>query len=290
MSANESTILDNAKEADNVEHIGIVHVPLNRLLFLGTFSGCLAIESVSAESRGAIMLSVLPCSKTGKKMVNNVIESTSSLLGAPFGLTIKIYAAFDLPISVEKSYCCFQFFEHSQSKTNWQNGNNPVYACEFYFMFKEVTEKLLDYLQNRSLDVDIYATMKNIESNDQSVQNLIVPQPLTISSASQKLAVLTKLVSEMETAGINEISLALLKSIITDENMDSSITEMKNESPSKSLKVDSQSSSPCKNIVVMTSQQRNSSKKSKYWSQLAKTKHRKKAEDNCRSKLADLTV
>ncbi|CEF61084.1 Kinesin-like protein KIF1B [Strongyloides ratti] len=141
-------------------YIGTCYVSLKPLAKLIDISNDIPIIDFNGETVGSLTVSLVSCQLSGKEIVGEFVEKSKEIVGKNIGFKIKIYTANSLSKRYEKCWCSYKFFEESLKKTIVGKGNDVVFAYEDVFYYKPVTKKLLEYLETKTLIINVHGYQK----------------------------------------------------------------------------------------------------------------------------------
>uniref|UniRef100_A0A0N5BDB2 Kinesin-like protein n=1 Tax=Strongyloides papillosus TaxID=174720 RepID=A0A0N5BDB2_STREA len=148
------------ESSKNEVYIGTCYVSLKSLTKLIDISNDIPIVDYNGEQVGSLTVSLVPCQMSGKEIIGEFIEKSNEIVGKNIGFKVKIFTAQSLPKRYEKSWCSYKFFEEDKEKTKIGIGSDIVFGYEKVFHFKPVTKKLLEYLETKTLNINVYGYQK----------------------------------------------------------------------------------------------------------------------------------
>uniref|UniRef100_A0A0N4Z581 Kinesin-like protein n=1 Tax=Parastrongyloides trichosuri TaxID=131310 RepID=A0A0N4Z581_PARTI len=149
--------------------IGTCFISLKSLSKLIDISNDIPVLDYTGEQVCTLTVSLTPCQLSGKEIVGEFIENSSEIVGKNLGFKIKIFTANGLLKRFEKSWCSYKFFEEEKEKTLVGRGSDIIFAHEKIYYFKPVTKKLLDYIENSFLIINMHGFQKTrykVEENN----------------------------------------------------------------------------------------------------------------------------
>jgi kinesin family protein 1 len=147
--------------------VGVASLPLAFLAHMIRFDDePLNILDYVANHCGYLKIELVPCNQKGAESDKLSVNDPMDLVGKPISFKIKIRSATNLPERFAKTWCRFRFYENADwTVTDVKDGQNPRYNFEDLIQYKSADYKLIDYLKDKSMAVEIIGQQRASSSN-----------------------------------------------------------------------------------------------------------------------------
>jgi len=116
------------------------------------------------DMQGNLLVSIEPCTPDMRDRPPPV-KNSDELLGTSLHFIIKIYGLRNMikPIS-NNTFVRFRFYTENYVSTNYASGRNPSYNFKRKYHIKNVTEDLINYLEDSEIVFEVFGEQKSEES------------------------------------------------------------------------------------------------------------------------------
>ncbi|KAH7700395.1 hypothetical protein AAVH_32485, partial [Aphelenchoides avenae] len=145
--------------------IGTATVFLQSLAYMVELDEQVPITDIHGSETGQLSVAMRPCSASGKEILGEFVENPRELVGKNLGFKVMILSALGLPRRIDQSWCKYRFFDKGEITTGKVKGNVPAYGHEEVFIYRPVTNELMNYLKEGSVTITVFGTQRSRESH-----------------------------------------------------------------------------------------------------------------------------
>ncbi|XP_063871952.1 kinesin-like protein KIF28P [Scylla paramamosain] len=152
---------DPFKESLDTEvHIGTTQVNLQPLAYNVELKEQLEITNYKGADVGLMNVELVPCDSSGHEYTeadDKFVDEPVDLVGKSMHFKVKITSCNGLPNKYADMYCTYRIYlEEEDTKTKTvSETSNPTFGHSKMFSFSPVTEQLVHYLKNGTLNVKV---------------------------------------------------------------------------------------------------------------------------------------
>jgi hypothetical protein len=193
-------------EPDDLEVVvGVASLPLKFLSYMIEFKeDPLTVLDYTAQSCGYLEVQLIPCDEYGTECPDMAVDDPADLVGKKASFMIKVCKAMNLPPKYVTTRCRYKFYEYPEYIcTDEKPGQNPNYDHKYIQNIPNVDFKLMEYLQEKSMAIEILGRQGGRSSSKprkiQSVPDnaVIVELNEKVRKLERKLEATEKIVKSM---------------------------------------------------------------------------------------------
>jgi len=161
--------------ADTDVLIGTCQVVLQPIAFQVELKDQLEISNYKGAEVGVMNLEAVPCDSSGKEFKeedDRFVDSPDMLIGKDVNFVVKIQNIRGLPNKYTDIYCKYSIYlekEHITKRVS--DTTNPDFNDKKIFKFPRATKQLVDFLQNSSMRVQVFARYR-LRNLSGSIKNM----------------------------------------------------------------------------------------------------------------------